>query len=635
MKGYFSILLILGMAVCQISAYAQSNTTDSLLNLLHKAKEDTNKVNILYQLSEICEEADILKYAVPALELAEKINYKKGIANAATNVGYVYSIQSDYAKALSYAQKSLAIREEIGDKKGISVSLTNIGYVYYNQGAIPKALEYFIKSLQIKETTGDEKGAANGLNNVAQIYNSQGDTEKAIEYWQQCMALSTKIDYKFGLANALLGLGHCYQMQGNYAQSLAYFEKCLTIRNQINNKEGQVNVLASIGSHYARQGMDQKALEYLHKSLQIAKEINDRQGTSIALINIGNILAKQQQYTPATVYLEEALQIGTKTGEPKSMALASEALSKVYAATGSYKKAYEMQALFKTMSDSISSIETKKAVLKKQMAYEFDKREMAHQAAQEKKDILNNEKIQQYKIIRNFSIGGAVLILIAGLYLIYRYREKNRTAKHQALLQERLRISRELHDEVGATLSGIVMYSHLTKQQVQADNAGAVEKSLTIMQQSSEEMVGKLNEIVWLVNPEKDTLPKLVQRLEEYARNIATAKNMKVEFTSPPALPEAGLSFERRRNIYLIAKEAINNAIKYSGGNLLSLLVQVQAEKLTILISDNGKGFDTSPVYPGNGLVNMRKRAEELGARLVLTSAAGKGTTIAIECQIG
>jgi two-component system sensor histidine kinase UhpB len=635
MKGYFSIFLMLGIVASNIDAYAQSNTTDSLLNLLHKAKEDTNKVNILYQLSEICEEADILKYAVPALELAQKINYKKGIANAATNIGYVLGLQGDYVKALSYEQKSLAIREETGDKKGIAISLNNIGYIYYNQGAIPQALEYFIKSLKIKEVTGDEKGTANGLNNVAQIYNSQGDTEKAIEYWQQCMALSTKIDYPFGLANALLGLGHCYQTKGNYTQALAFFEKCLVIRNQINNKEGQVNVLASIGSHYARQGMDQRALEYLNKSLQIAREINDRQGTSIALINIGNILAKQQQYTPAAVYLEEALQIGTKTGEPKNMALASEALSKVYAATGSYQKAYEMQALFKTMSDSISSIETKKAVLKKQMAYEFDKREMARQAAQEKKDILNNERIQQYKIIRNFSIGGAVLILIAGFFLIYRYREKNRTAKHQALLQERLRISRELHDEVGATLSGIVMYSHLTKQQVQADDAGAVEKSLTIMQQSSEEMVGKLNEIVWLVNPEKDTLPKLVQRLEEYARNIATAKNMKVEFISPPALPETGLSFERRRNIYLISKEAINNAIKYSGGNLLSLFVQVQAEKLTIIISDNGKGFDTSPVYPGNGLVNMRKRAEELGARLVLTSAPGKGTTIAVECPIG
>lgn len=635
MKGYFSILLMLSMTACNNGVYAQSNTTDSLLNLLHKAKEDTNKVNILYQLSEICEEADILKYAVPALELAEKINYKKGIANAATNIGYVLGLQGDYVKALSYEQKSLAIREETGDKKGISISLNNIGYIYYNQGAIPQALEYFIKSLKIKEVTGDEKGTANGLNNVAQIYNSQGDTEKAIEYWQQCMALSTKIKYPFGLANALLGLGHCYQTKGNYTQALAFFEKCLVIRNQINNKEGQVNVLASIGSHYARQGMDQRALEYLNKSLQIAREINDRQGTSIALINIGNILAKQQQYTPAAVYLEEALQIGTKTGEPKNMALASEALSKVYAATGSYQKAYEMQVLFKTMSDSISSIETKKAVLKKQMAYEFDKREMARQAAQEKKDILNNERIQQYKIIRNFSIGGAVLILIAGFFLIYRYREKNRTAKHQALLQERLRISRELHDEVGATLSGIVMYSHLTKQQVRSDDAGAVEQSLTIMQQSSEEMVGKLNEIVWLVNPEKDTLPKLVQRLEEYARNIATAKNMKVEFISPPALPETGLSFERRRNIYLIAKEAINNAIKYSGGNLLSLFVQVQAEKLTIIISDNGKGFDTLQVHPGNGLVNMRTRAAEVGARLVLTSAPGKGTTIAIECQIG
>jgi signal transduction histidine kinase len=269
------------------------------------------------------------------------------------------------------------------------------------------------------------------------------------------------------------------------------------------------------------------------------------------------------------------------------------------------------------------------------MEYEFDKREIAHKLEQEKKDIFNTEKIQRYKIIRNFSIGGIILILIAGFYLAYRYREKNKSAKQQALLKERLRISRELHDEVGATLSGIVMYSHFTKDQIKSANIPAVENSLNIMQRSSEEMVSKLNEIVWLVNPEKDTLQKLVQKLEEYARNMAATKDMLVQVFIPATISGLSLSFERRRNIYLLCKEAINNAVKYSNGSLLSLSIQERSGKLAITISDNGKGFDTLQVQSGNGLVNMRQRAEEIGAKLFIESKENEGSTVSMECSIG
>lgn len=634
MKMYSGIVLISLLMICRTGVYSQPTEMDSLVQALASAKEDTNKVNILYQLSEICEEADILRYAIPALELAEKLQYRKGIADASTNVGYVYLVRSDFAKALEYGTRSLAIREELGDKKGVAIALNNIGSGYYSQGAVSIALEYFLKSLKIKEEIGDERGAANGFNNVAQIYNSQGDIGKAIEYWQRCLELSNKIDYKFGAANALLGLGHCSQTRGDYASSFAFFDRCLVIRQQINDRAGQVNVLASIGTNYARQGKDQQALTYLNRSLHIAREIDDPSGISVALTNISKVLINQKKYRQAERYSREALQLATRIGEPKTIALASEGLSTIYSATGDYKQAYQMQTLFKKMSDSITNVETRKAVIKKQMQYEFDKKEIATTLEQKKKDALHTERIRQSEIIRNFSIGGAVFILIAGFYLVYRYKEKNKSAKQQALLQERLRISRELHDEVGATLSGIVMHSYLTRENIKSDNAGAIENSLSVMQQSSEEMVKKLNEIVWLVNPEKDSLPKLIQRLEEYARNMAVTKNMKVAVSGAESLPEIGINLERRRNIYLICKEAINNAVKYSVGDLLSLSITKQSAKLTVSVADNGVGFDTSKTCEGNGLVNMHKRAQEIKARLVIASGNNSGTTITLECPM-
>jgi signal transduction histidine kinase len=199
---------------------------------------------------------------------------------------------------------------------------------------------------------------------------------------------------------------------------------------------------------------------------------------------------------------------------------------------------------------------------------------------------------------------------------------------------ERDRIRRDFHDEIGASLSGIAMYSHLGKEQIRTLNLTEAEKSLTIMQQTSTDIVDKLNDIVWLINPVQDTLKKLVQRLEEYAGNMAAIKNIQVKITAPEQFSTKKLSVENRRNMYLFCKEAINNAVKYSGATLLNLTVKESNHLLEISISDNGKGFDADSVKRGNGLDNMQKRATELGAAFNLQSKPGEGCSITLQVKI-
>ncbi len=204
----------------------------------------------------------------------------------------------------------------------------------------------------------------------------------------------------------------------------------------------------------------------------------------------------------------------------------------------------------------------------------------------------------------------------------------------QALMSERLRISRELHDEVGATLSGIAMYSHLTKEQMKMGKPDEIEKSLNIMQQSSGEMVNKLNDIVWLINPEQDSLQKLIDRLEEYARNMAAIKNMDVHIAIPQKIDEIILPIESRRNIYLFCKEAINNAVKYSDGSILELVITESVDGIEFSVNDNGKGFDAVMVRRGNGLENMQKRADEIGATLTVQSKKNEGVSVSMQYKI-
>jgi signal transduction histidine kinase len=162
----------------------------------------------------------------------------------------------------------------------------------------------------------------------------------------------------------------------------------------------------------------------------------------------------------------------------------------------------------------------------------------------------------------------------------------------QAMLKERLRISRELHDDIGGTLSGITMYSHFATKQIDAAQTSEVKKSLSIMQESADEMVNKLNDIVWLINPGQDSIQKLLERLEEYATEMAMLKNMELKVSIPCDLTEISLPVEIRRNIYLVCKEAVNNAVKYSNASFLELTVEEAGENLEFSVCDNGKGFD-------------------------------------------
>lgn len=203
-----------------------------------------------------------------------------------------------------------------------------------------------------------------------------------------------------------------------------------------------------------------------------------------------------------------------------------------------------------------------------------------------------------------------------------------------AVEKVRIGLSRELHDDLGATLSGISMYGHLVREQLKASDITAVENSLDVIQQSAVQMVNKLNDAVWMMNPEQDSLQKLVQRLEEYARTMASVKNMQVKVDVPSYLHEHLLPVEKRRNIYMFCKEAINNAVKYSGGTMLELCIKESAGNLEFTVSDNGKGFDAVMVRRGNGLDNMQKRSDEMGAKLSLQSSKEDGTTVSLQINI-
>jgi ligand-binding sensor domain-containing protein/two-component sensor histidine kinase len=218
------------------------------------------------------------------------------------------------------------------------------------------------------------------------------------------------------------------------------------------------------------------------------------------------------------------------------------------------------------------------------------------------------------------------ILFIAGIiYGIYRFRI-NQLLKLQHI---RTRISRDLHDDIGSTLSSINMISSMAAQ-THPEEKKALALFTTISNASSQAM-DLMSDIVWSINPKNDRMEMIITRMRQYASEILEAANIAFTLEMDEACNAISLPVEQRKDFYLIFKEAINNLAKYSNATDATIRLQLHHRRLTLVIADNGKGFDAEQQYPGNGLKNMKARAIILKGELSIASIPGKGTTLSLQ----
>ena len=232
--------------------------------------------------------------------------------------------------------------------------------------------------------------------------------------------------------------------------------------------------------------------------------------------------------------------------------------------------------------------------------------------------------------------GLTALFVLAGVGMTVRVVEKKkfqrqlqRAEQEHALERERARIAQDLHDELGSLLTRISLLGGLLR--ADKDNPEQVDVHAGKISQSADQTVRALEEIVWAVRPGSDTLPSLVEYIAHFANELFEGNATRCRLDLPPDLPARPLPPDVRHNIFLIVKEGLTNVLKHAGASEVHLQIKVTPQTLEIVIADNGKGFDTNSAMTdgqGNGLGNMKRRAEAVGGKLTLTSASGQGARV-------
>ncbi len=409
------IILSAIVLIFSVNAFSQqSSVIDSLLTLIKKDKADTNKVVHLYNLcgkyTDIGFYDSALYYGNAALQLAQHLNFKKGIARSYGSIGIIHGEQGNYPKELDYYLKALKVDEELNNKKGISQHLGNIGTVYKNQGDYTKALDYYFKALKISEDIENKKYITSFLINIGIVYRNKADYPKALDH---------------------------------------YF-KALKMNEELGNKSLKASILHNIGAVYSDQGDKNKALDCYLKALKINEELGYQKKIAIQLGNIGSVYTKIGKFKEAEQYIKRAISINDSIGAMNYLMSGEESLSELYDTTGRHKLALLHYKKSVALKDTIFSQENKKQLVQKEMNFEFEKKETATKAEQDKKDaVAMAEKSKQQFVLLLVSC----ILLLVFLFAGFIFRSLRVTKKQKLVIEQQKQIVEEHQKEIISSIT--------------------------------------------------------------------------------------------------------------------------------------------------------------------------------------
>jgi len=241
----------------------------------------------------------------------------------------------------------------------------------------------------------------------------------------------------------------------------------------------------------------------------------------------------------------------------------------------------------------------------------------------------------------------AVIIIAIPIVALARYRRQKTRAVREAeealqrsreerlveLERVRARIATDLHDDIGSSLTQISILSEVMRRDAGSDDSPASER-LRIIARSSRELVDAMSDIVWAINPQKDQLSDLTQRMRRFASDVFTARNIAFKLRLPPVDRNVKLGANLRREVFLIFKEGINNMVRHSGCSRADIEFQLGEDSLQLSLRDDGNGFDTAQQSEGHGLMSMSERARDIGGKLEVASIISGGTTLILRAPL-
>jgi two-component system sensor histidine kinase UhpB len=580
----------------------QTNQTDSAkyyIGLLKKLASENNALKIISNYNstaglyyrKLGDFKSSLPFLIECLRVYTKMNVKLAMAGQTLNVGNDYSDMAEYRKAMTYHLAALKQFEALSNKRGMSFCYSAIGADFIQLGRFMDAMPYIQKSLSMKNELKDKKGIANSYSELGDLEMGLHQSDKALADYLEALALNKTLMLPVEEAKADLSIGRLY-----------VGEKDISNANDYLNRSGEI---------FKRLG------DTVHLNIVNAEEA----GLQKNYIH--------QQKTEKTFL--NTLSSSIKTGDKNTEINNYKYLSDFYGQNKQYDKALIYNEKYHAKLDTVQNKELQLQVRGLEQKYNLE-REEKEISLLKKDKLLYQVNLKNQELFRYSALIFLFMLVVIAFLVLARYRVVHKARRLIEIEKMRNNIARNLHDDIGSTLSSINILSKVALKQ--AGENSEVSLGLERIKDSSFTIMESMSDIVWAINPANDPLEKMILKMKEFAAAMLEPAGIQFTFDEGDKLADVKLGVDERKNLYLIFKEAINNIAKYSGGTVANILLHKTNHQFLMKIADNGKGFDNAKQYTGNGLKNMRSRSGEMNAIFEIESDPATGTNISLAIAI-
>ncbi len=551
------------------------------------------------------------------------------------------SIKTD--SLLVMFENTFAVAEELNYKKGMGEALKNIATVYGYDGKLDKRLEYALKAIRIFEENDLKPQAANLYGEIGYGMKRE-DIDKAQYYMNKGIKMAEAGNYLEVLDRTYNNYGVIKEMKGQLDSAQYFYEKGLKIVQERNYTEGLPYSYSNLAGVFGQQGKYDLAREYFGKAKSIREEINDRKGIAENLTQIGEVYLAEGKQREAISNFKQSLPLAISEEYRFLTQYTYQQLSEAYKQLRQTDSALHYFERYSAYKDSVNSLDVTKRMAELSVEYETEKKE--NEILQQRAELAEKDlEVRRKNILIYGSLGLAALLGLLG-YLIYsRQKLKNRQLQKESELQialarietqnrleeQRLRISRDLHDNIGSQLTFIIMsLDNLSYMLTDADDR--VKERIASISTFTSVTINELRDTIWAMNKETISIEDLETRIAGIIEKAQTTSET-IQFKIDTENIERSVEFSALEgiNIYRIIQEAINNTIKYADANRVEVKMWIDEAVFKVSIVDDGAGFDNAQIEKGNGLNNMRKRAADIDAEIEINSLKGQGTRVVLE----
>jgi signal transduction histidine kinase len=573
---------------------------------------------------------------------------KKNLHSANDSGIYYFFVAEKYNRAFEneIAHKTFLKSASLLDPK-LSNDLISLCYIRLNRleansGNWDQALYYSQKGLENATVGLDSNYMGYALLDISVVYHDMEDYAKGVEYGKKAHELLThftKANPTF-VAFSLNAIGINFDDWGKPDSALYYHYKIFDNIDKLDSSRITFT-FNNIGNTLLKQEKYNEAESWIKTAINLNRKDQDQYSLAANYTNLATIAYKLRDFSKAEIMMDSAYKYVEESQSTEKMRDYLEEQYRFNKAKGNLASAMDYLEQYSTLKDSIFKEERVKMLGELEAKYQVQtkERELAEsRAALVENELLVKNRNNQILLLVVFLL----IILGVAFFIYYRQKTKNKHLEQEAKLQQiyaeqetqkqlheqRNRISSDLHDNIGAQLTFIVSsldnlkYFDLSKEKM----AGKIDQisAFTV------ETVNELRDTIWAMNKDNISLGDLQTRL---AGLIAKAKSACPQINFELEIPDdlemdLLLNSMEGVNYYRVAQEALNNAIKHSGASQIKIVFSKHNEQIRVCIEDNGKGIHQAGI--GNGLANMRNRAERIGRELKIESALGQGTQVCI-----